>query len=433
MTPDEVYWLAGFDGQRLLADLPPYRPADALPLSERLHRDGWSAWQVAAALTQSRLRTRVAQRWGAAASDLAHRLLFTLDGAEQATRPAVAALRAQRFTRFTQGLSRELGVSDAPKVADLGCGIGLDALALAEAGLAVDAFERDATTAAVARVNAAATGLAGTVTVTETDVTAVASDRWTPDRWMQYAAVYVDPARRRDGRRLMNPEHWSPSLSWVLQLQQPNLVVKVAPGLDHARVPADMEFAVVSDAGSVVEAGLYRGVLRQPGVSRSATLLPALPPDTTSDTTSDTTPPPAVTLTNRDLPSGAPPVRPVGGYLHEPDGAAIRAGLIGALVARHNAWLIDSQVAYLSSDEPIESPWLSSYQVHDAMPFSLKRLRAYLREHHVGHVVVKKRASAIDVDQLRNSLRLRPDAPERRTVFVTRRGADPVVLITSPK
>ncbi|HUV48444.1 MAG TPA: SAM-dependent methyltransferase, partial [Actinomycetes bacterium] len=181
------------------------------------------------------------------------------------------------------------------------------------------------------------------------------------------------------------------------------------------RVPPDTEFAVVSAGGDVVEAALYRGALRADGVLRSATVLPT-----------------GAHVTDSDLPTGPPVIEPVGAYLHEPDGAVIRAGLVTAVAQQVDGWLIDPQIAYLSSDEPARSPFLTSYEVLEVMPFSLKRLRAHLRAHDVGHVVVKKRGSAVDVDGLRRSLRLDRAAPGRRTILLTRIGNDPLAIVGQP-
>ena len=63
---------------------------------------------------------------------------------------------------------RALGVRS---VADLCCGIGGDAIALARAGIRVLAVDRDPLTAAVARANADALGLADLIEVREADVT----------------------------------------------------------------------------------------------------------------------------------------------------------------------------------------------------------------------------------------------------------------------
>ncbi|HEX5016475.1 MAG TPA: SAM-dependent methyltransferase [Actinomycetes bacterium] len=398
MPPDEVEWLSSPEGRRVLAGLPRYQPDQALAVSTALRTSGLTEGQTAAVLTQSRLRSRVAERWGSAVDDL----LFTPEGAEQATRPEVAALRAARYAV----LSEVTGST----VADLGCGIGIDALAFARAGLEVDAFERDPATALIAKANAAATGVGDHVRVTECDVTSK-----DPRDWSQYAAVFADPARRRGGRRLHQPEQWSPPLSWVLALLNQNVGVKVAPGLDADTLPVDVEFCVVSVNGDVVEGALYRGALKRAHISKSATLLPG-----------------GDTVTDLDLPGDPSPVRPVGRYVHEPDGAVIRAGLVAAVAAQHGAWFLDRHVAYLSTDSSIVSPFMRSFEVHDVLPFSVKRLRAYLRNKQVGQVVVKKRASAVDVDGLQRALKLDDSNPGRHTLLLTRIGSDPVVIVASP-
>ena len=82
---------------------------------------------VAAVLSQSKLRARARAKFG----EFASRMLFTEAGLEQATRLQVAALHAGRFARAGIG-----------HVADLGCGIGGDALAMAAIDLEVTAVER---------------------------------------------------------------------------------------------------------------------------------------------------------------------------------------------------------------------------------------------------------------------------------------------------
>lgn len=94
-------------------------------------------------------------------------------------------------------------------VADLCCGIGGDAIALARAGIRVLAVDRDPVTAAVARENAEALGLTRLVEVREADVTEV--DVSGCD------AVFVDPARRGGRGRIFDPEAYSPPLSWAIE------------------------------------------------------------------------------------------------------------------------------------------------------------------------------------------------------------------------
>jgi hypothetical protein len=61
----------------------------------------------------------------------------------------------------------------------------------------------------------------------------------------------LDPARRADGRRQLDPDRWSPPWSTVDALLErvPRALVKVAPGLDHERVPDGVEAEWVSTGG----------------------------------------------------------------------------------------------------------------------------------------------------------------------------------------
>src|SRR5215218_8561052 len=129
------------EGLRLLDSLPPYESTgDVLRIVSRLRADGHSPGLVAAVLSQARLRARARAKFG----EFASTMLFTEAGLEQATRLQVAALHAGRFAG-----------AGVHWVADLGCGIGADALALAALQLEVTAVERDEVTAAIAAYNLA--------------------------------------------------------------------------------------------------------------------------------------------------------------------------------------------------------------------------------------------------------------------------------------
>jgi SAM-dependent methyltransferase len=392
MDPDQVAALTSIEVRALLDRLPPYDPATALALGERLRVDH-PAEVVNAVLTQSRLRTRARERWG----DIVDRLVLTPDGAEQATRPSVASHRAARYRG-----------AEIASVVDLGCGIGLDALAFAAEGIRVRAIDNDETTVAAATMNATALGVGDLMSVERADVTEIAIE----DLLDGVDAVFADPARRQGGRRLLRPEQWSPPLSWVLSLPVHSLGVKVAPGLSHTLVPDDTEFEVVSVAGDVVEAGLYRGALRTESIQRRATLLPG-----------------RETVSDFDLPPDPPPIGPVGEYLFEPDAAVIRAGLVGVVVDRTAGRLLDPRIAYVTSDHGLTSPLANRYRVQETMPFSLARLRSVLRQRHVGSVTVKKRGFAAEPETIRRQLRLDTAQPGHATVVLTRVGDQPLALL----
>lgn len=362
---------------------------------------------VAAALTQVRLRERARAKFGADAD----RMYFTQAGLEQSTRASVAAHRARRFADRLPGA----------RVLELGCGIGADLIARARRGLAGDGVEIDPLTAEVARANVAALGLDDLAAVRVGDAT-----KEDPDG---FGAFFADPGRRTARGRVFDPRAYEPPLDVVLEKADrvPAACVKVAPGIPHEAVPGGAEAEWVSVGGDVKETALWLGELAG-DVGRRATLL------------SSDLQPQVWTLTPQGL--DAPDVRAWGRYLYEPDGAVIRAHLVGEVAGLVGGGLADPHIAYITSDTLRPTPFASAYEIEDVLPFSVKRLRAELRRREVGVLTVKKRGSAVDVDRLRRDLGFagrRAARPGRDvqgaadiTLVVTRVGRAPVALLTRP-
>ncbi|OWA06607.1 SAM-dependent methyltransferase [Streptomyces sp. CS227] len=385
------------EGRALLDAVAGHDPADELATATRLRRDH-PAPLVSAALGQARLRQRAAAKFGADAA----RMFFTPHGVEQATRTEVAAHRAARIAALGAG-----------SVADLCCGIGGDAIALARAGVRVLAVDRDPVTAAVARANAEALGLEELIEVREAEVAEVEAGG--------YDAVFVDPARRGGrGGRVFDPEAYSPPLSWAVEaaLRAPAAALKIAPGVPHEAIPPQAEAEWISYGGDVKEAVLWfggadapEGVRPAPGSVR-ATLLPA------GDQLWSPEPPP-------DAVAG-----PVGRYLYEPDGAVIRAHQVAEVAERVGGHLVDETIAYVTSDSLRPTPFAAAYEITDVLPFNLKRLKALLREREVGVLTVKKRGSAVEPEEVRRRMKLR--GPNAATVFLTRVAGAPTMLVGGP-
>ncbi|WP_055697427.1 class I SAM-dependent methyltransferase [Streptomyces silaceus] len=380
------------EGRALLDEVRDVDPAQELAAATRLRREH-PAPLVSAALAQARLRQRAAAKFGAEDAAL---MFFTPNGVEQATRTSVAAYRAERF--------KALGVRT---LADLCCGIGGDAIALARAGVSVLAVDRDPLTCAVARANAEALGLAELIEVREADVTDVDTSA--------HDAVFVDPARRSAKRgRIFDPEAYSPPLSWAVEaaLKAPHAALKIAPGIPHEAVPAEAEAEWISDGGDVKEAVLWFGTGAP--ASHRATLLPG----GASLWTSLATMPPD------------PEVRSVGRYLYEPDGAVIRAHLVARVAEEVAGGLIDETIAYVTSDEHHRTAYATAYEITDRLPFNVKKLKALLREREVGILTVKKRGSAVEPEELRR--KVKPQGRNAATVFLTRVAGAPTMLVGHP-
>ncbi|MDP9461341.1 MAG: methyltransferase domain-containing protein [Actinomycetota bacterium] len=350
------------------------------------------AWGIA------RQRQKARSTFGADAD----RLMFTGDTLEQAGRPELATRRAARLL-----------AGGASAVTDLGCAAGTDTIALARSGASVVAVDLDPVARELTAANVEALGLAHRVRIVAADAVDLVAGA-VDGRVAGCPAATLDPARRAGGRRQLDPDRWSPPWSTVAALLDavPTAVVKVAPGLDHDRVPPGVEAEWVSVGGSIVEALLWgRGLS---ATWRRATLV--------GDGT-------VAELTAGEDP-GLAPTGPVRGWLHEPDPAVIRSGLVACVAGDLGATLIDPTIAYLTSDAEAVSPWISSYRVSEVLPFNLKKLRALLRTRGIGRVVVKKRGSPLDPETL--ARQLRGPGSGTAVVVVTRVAGAPTVLVCDP-
>jgi SAM-dependent methyltransferase len=370
-------------GQAALAEAATLAPTDAAFLAcyEQVRKRHAPAVAKAAVET-ALLRLRARDKFPAA-----DRMYFTREALEQATAAPVARHRASRFAPYEC-------------VADLCCGIGGDALALAEAGAAVEAVEADPLRAAMTEANAAAL---------DRNVRVYVGDALTlplPDA----RAAFADPARRADGRRHLNPEDYTPSLSALRARFAPGfpLAVKIAPGVAQSDVRglgAEVEF--VSLGGELKECVLWFGPLRT--AARRATVLP------TGDTLSaDTEPEPH-------------PHADIGAFVYDPDPAVVRAGLLPLLADRLGARPLDPRASLLTSESGTPTPFATAFAVEHAGPFHVQRLRDDLRARGVGRVTVVKRGSPADADDLLRKLKL--DGPGYRTLLLTQAGGRHTAIV----
>jgi SAM-dependent methyltransferase len=352
-------------------------PVDDVVRLVSLLRRSFDRDQAAALAELHRGRTSAQRKFGERAATM----LYTLEALEQATPAAVADHRARRFP------------SDGV-VADLGCGIGGDAMSLPGIVVGVDL---DPLRLAMARHNVGARFIP-----VRADVATLPA--------MAVSAVFADPARRdASGRRVFDVERYSPPLSRLTSAWLPAaMAVKVHPGIDHSTIPPGSEAEFVSLDGDMRECVLWFGDLRV-GSEVTATLLPS-----------------GAAITGRPSQVGLQAGR-VGGWLHEPDPAVLRAGLVGDLAATMGLSGIDPTIAYLTGDDHVVSPFLTSYRVESVMGFNAKKIRSHLRALGVGEVVVKKRGSAVDPDAFRKSLGL--SGSGRRVVVLTRQLGEPVAVI----
>ncbi|MFV0435225.1 MAG: THUMP-like domain-containing protein [Leucobacter sp.] len=375
----------------------------------RLRGAGVDPALLAAALTQTELRERAATKFG----DDAAEILFTRAGLEQATRARVASLHAARFVAAGCG-----------SVADLGCGIGAESLALLAAGISVRPVELDPLTAEFAQHNLSvrASNLGAPVPRV---LLGDAQELGAGDT----EGVFLDPARRTAGhsdtRRVASPDDYSPSLRFAFGFaERLPTGVKLGPGFPHELLPNSAEAQWISVDGQLVETGVWFGAVARPGVARAALVLgsgasaefgrqPCSGSGAGSGAGSH-----ELTSSSPLLAAGTPEVRPVGEWLYEPDGAVIRARLVDLLAAQLGAGLLSDGIAYLTGDSAIDTPFAQRFRVIEELPAREKDLRRALTARSIGTLEIKKRGADVDPAALRKRLKLSGD--RSATLILTR-------------
>ncbi len=381
MEPERARFLTSLRGREALEELPPeFAGLPVHTIADRLRRV-FAPGEAGALGEQVELRARALAKLGET------RLLLTGPGLEMMTHPLIAERRARRIA--AQGLT----------TFDLTCGLGGDLLPVVAAGVRAAGLERDAATALLAAANVPGAAI-------------VRGDARAAPFRLDGGFLVLDPSRREGGSRRFDPAAFSPSWDACMRLLDEARagVLKAPPGIDHAHIPESFEAEFVQVGRVLREAALWVGGDAEPGLRR-AVLLPS-----------------ADEITSREPEAPAETVE-AGTFLFDPHSCVTRAGLVRQLAHRLGARLLDPHVAYLTADEPATSALSPCFELLEAMPFSVSRLKARLRQRGWRPDEIRRRAFPIEPDDLRRLLGPLSGDPVtlvcttlagRRTVFITR-------------
>jgi len=366
MESSTARWLVSPAAQAYLAHVRQLPDPASLRVATELRRR-LTAEQAAAVVTLETLRRQGRRKLG----NLSDRLYLTRDGLEQATRWPVAAWRAGR-----------LAAAGAERVIDAGCGLGIDALACAGAGLGVVGVERDEVTAILARANLPGAAILHQA-IEQTDF-----DDWLAD---PATALFLDPARRTVRGRSWALSDLSPSWETVTALLDRAVgpaAVKLAPGFPYDHLPDRADVTWVSHGRELVETTVWTGPTaagrRQAVVLAPEQVEPAI----------------------LDVAGAALPLGPIEAYVFDPDPAVNRARGGGTLAQLLGAHGLADGIAYLSGPAPRRTPLADSFAVIETLPYSEANLRAWTQAHDIGAIEIKLRGLEIDPADLRRKLKL---------------------------
>jgi len=323
----------------------------------------------------------------------ANKYIFTEKSIQQASSDQLAEYHKEKFRSFSS-------------VADLCCGSGMDLINLAKNKETVYAVDLDPDILEAAAYNSRQENISH---ITFLNIKAE-----------QFAkpvqALFIDPDRRTSRGRTISLYDMNPNFTNVLQLinKYGNVAVKVAPAIDykkeHFPEPFTLEF--VSDNGVLKEILLCFGELATSGIKRKAVLLP----ENTSLGSAESDSP-------ADLVKCTSPQE----FIHEPDPAIIRAGLVQNLGFKLSADIIDRNIALLTSAQSIRSSFIRNYRVIDYFDYDLRKLKSYLRTHDIGVLVIKTRGFPDSAEDFRKKLKL--SGNNMAILFIIRYGSKHIFLI----
>jgi hypothetical protein len=363
--------------------------SNQLALIESYRKAGFDKDLVTFALNQARYKQRARAKFG----EQAIGMLFTEPGLEQATRSAVALWHASRF--------RDGRISS---VTDLGAGIGSDSLGFLNANLEVTAIEAHPDSFAALEHNLSL----------HPKAKSIQGDALTHEIATQ--AIWLDPARREQDRKSLTvqrlePEMFSPNLDYVFdKARRFPAGIKLSPGFPHELIPNDFEANWVSHNQDLVELALWSEPLGRPGIRKAVMI---------SDQ--------VLEFEGLDVTAW---IGPLGKFIYEPDVSLIRSHLIGDFANQNELALISENIAYLTSDQLVESPWLKAYEVLEVLPLDVKQIKAYCNGQDIGVLEIKKRGVDITPEQLRPKLKLK--GAGAATLILTKVGSARQAIVSRP-
>jgi hypothetical protein len=376
---EDYFWLTSADAAPLLAELQQKLSAAAGQVDVRLAaslRKSHSATRTHLLLEQVELRSRARDKFADPGE-----MFFTRKGLEQCTDEVLARYKAQRYP-----------VGD---IADLCCGIGGDAMSLAARGPLV-AWDADAVTAHLASCNLKLRSQLGCeVRAQLADVSEV----------NDVAAWHIDPDRRATGERTIELTDYEPGPAFLrhcLDLN-PDGAIKVAPAaeFESADWPA-CERQWLGSRGECRQQVLWFGELAlQPG-RHVATVVASNGEVSTY-------------AGKADVPLA--PAKAIQSYIYEPDATVLAAKLAGALAAEHQLQTITAGGGYLTAEHFVQHPLLVVFRVREVMPYDLRKLKSYCREHQLGQLEIKKRGVELQPHFVRRQILAAGDAAA--VIFIT--------------
>lgn len=344
---------------------------DPLSLRKKLS-DRCSPSECVAISQQISLRKKAAERF-----TCANRMLFDTEGLAQATHPILADYHASLF-------------ADTDILLDICTGIGSDASAFSRTVQKQYSLDVNPIKSALAKHNITLLGTMQTTTLLVDDFATYTI----PD---EVTAIFADPSRRDAEKRIIIPDHYSPTVTHILQRAEKKhiapgkCIIKLSPACDYTSLLNHGRIEVVSYAGEAKEVLFINDTTRCG--ERRAVLLGSRDNEISQI---------RYTLTNSGTTRHR--ITDAKSYLIEPDAAIIRAGLVAEYAEKINATFLDPHIAYLTIDTLPQDCHSPAYKIKTLLPYNIKTIRRYLSNHEITCISVKKRGINQSPEEIQKKL-----------------------------
>jgi SAM-dependent methyltransferase len=312
-------------------------------------------------------------------------LFFTGLGLEQSTSELIARHLAQRFLKDWM-------------VVDLTCGIGGNAIFLAEQVKKVIAVDLEEDKIWCASHNAKIYGVDSKMQFIVGDAN---------DNIKNADAFFLDPARDREGdtktRSILNSRPALLEILPKLLAITKNVAIKISPAFDYEELkllPEEPEVEIISEDNNCKVAMLWFGDLKT--AQRRATCFRAGKKFTIVD--------------NEETAQ----IEGVKKYLYEADKAINKAHLVDEIASQFNLTKIDYHLNYLSGDSLPDPSWPDVFRkfiVEAHEEFSVKKLQKFLKEKGIVKAEIIVKNVKIKPEELRARLKIKEGGPQFIIVF----------------
>tara|TARA_R110002111_G_scaffold18931_2_gene46207 strand:+ start:21335 stop:22507 length:1173 start_codon:yes stop_codon:yes gene_type:complete len=322
---------------------------------------------VRAALTLAELRIR-----GRAKFSQADQMWFDRKSLEQSTPELVSRHKAERFSGT---------------VYDFCCGMGGDLIALAKQATVIG-VDLDPVLCQFALWNSEVVGLSENVSVLNSPLEEI-QDR--------EGRLHIDPDRRpHSGGKVIRIEDYLPGLETLLELIHDfqGGAIKLSPASNFAGKFPGTEVELISLNGECKEATIWFGDLAGQQEYRATAI------SKTGEVES---------IAGHPLDAFVSITEP-GAYIYDPDPSIVRSGLLDVAAAPFSLSRLDPEEEYLTSTEPVDSPFFRRFKILEELSNNEREIRKYFRTASFGQLEIKCRRIPVAIESLRRKLSLKGDA-----------------------